>query len=178
MTCIGFVAFYFAVQISPLTKQETFFPDDTPVLHTRAILQFEFTETSNSQNTLNVVFHWGIKDLDRSEVKAWDARSAGSLIWDEEFTITPPENQQALLDLCQELRETDRLVKDESVTCWIEEMDRFVTKVSEGTIQLPIEDETLFLNMLQRFIKEDYKGREAIQSQQIGLTSPDKETNL
>jgi hypothetical protein len=134
MSFVGCFALYFAVQISPLTKQETFFPDDTPILHTRAILQYEFTESSNSQNTLNVVFHWGIEDLDRSDVKAWDARSAGSLIWDEEFTITPPENQQALLDLCQELRETDRLVKNQMVTCWIEEMENFVTKVSEGTI--------------------------------------------
>lgn len=32
--------------------------------------------------------------------------------------------------------------------------------------------------MLQRFTKEDYKGREVIQNQQIGLTKPDPETNL
>ena len=53
----------------------------------------EFTETANSQDTLNVIIHWGIKGLDRSDVGAWDSDSSGTLIWDENFTILPAENQ-------------------------------------------------------------------------------------
>jgi len=38
---------------------------------------------------------------------------------------------------------------------------------------VPIDDDVLFLSMLERFLEEDYKGREALQTLQIGLTSPD-----
>ena len=47
---------------------------------------------------------WGVKDLDRSSVSLWNPDEMGELIWDEDFTIEPPENQQAILDLCKDLQ--------------------------------------------------------------------------
>ena len=122
MSLFGFVALYFALQMAPLNKQEELFPDDHPIMTLKATLENEFTETADSQDTLNVVIHWGIKDLDRSEVGPWDSDSAGVLIWDDDFTILPKENQQALLDFCKNLRENADLVFEKRVTCWIEEM--------------------------------------------------------
>ena len=43
---------------------------------------------------------------------------------------------------------------------------------------IPIYDELLFLQMLERFVKEDFKGREALATQQIGLTSPEEKLEL
>ena len=70
---------------------------------------------------------WGVKDLDRSRVKAWDADYTGELIWDDTLTVTPVENQQALLQLCEDLRRTDNdLVKGSYVNCWISDLDQFI----------------------------------------------------
>ena len=125
----------------------------------------EFTETVNSQDTLNVVIHWGISGLDRSVVKAWDASSSGKLIWDEDFTILPAANQQALLDLCQSLRQNSTIVYEERVTCWIEEMKRYVEESTDGNMTMPIDDDKQFLQMFKEFIEEDFKGVEFIQTQ-------------
>ena len=35
--------------------------------------------------------------MDRSEVGAWDASDIGKLEWDDGFTVTPVENQVALM---------------------------------------------------------------------------------
>ena len=41
-------------------------------------------------------------------------------------------------------------------------MQRFVSKVTKGSVVLPIDDDYQFLSLLKRFIDEDYKGREAL----------------
>ena len=110
MTAFGCLAFSFAIQMSPLTKQEELLPDGHPVLEIKDVLMNEFTETVNSQDTLNVVIHWGIKDLDRSEVGKWDSYYVGNLIWDEQFTMLPARNQQALLEFCESLRANETIV--------------------------------------------------------------------
>ena len=43
----------------------------------------------------------GIKDIDRSGVTMWDADYVGTLIWDEEFSVSSTTNQMALLDFCK-----------------------------------------------------------------------------
>ena len=69
---------------------------------------------------------WGVKSLDRSSVGLWDPEELGELIWNDEFDITPVENQQALLDLCDELTDDHALVKEDDVNCWIRDMDVYV----------------------------------------------------
>jgi len=89
-------------------------------------LETKFTATANSRDNLNVRIHWGIEGLDREGVSMWNVTDTGKLIWNNDFDMTPPENQQALLDLCADLRTRDDLVQRKSVTCWIEEFKRFV----------------------------------------------------
>lgn len=132
MTAYGALAAYYALQISPLTKQEELLPPGHYILDIKDTLMNEFTETANSQDTLNVMIHWGISGLDRSETTMWDSMNSGKLIWDDNFTILPPENQMALLNFCQELRENEDLVFEGRVKCWLEEMQRFVEQISGG----------------------------------------------
>ena len=60
----------------------------------------KFETGLGSPSTLSVSITWGIKDLDRSKVRAWKAEDMGELIWDDEFTVSPLENQIALLEFC------------------------------------------------------------------------------
>ena len=72
--------------------------------------------------------------MDRSNVGAWDALNAGELVWDETLTVTPRANQAALLDLCDDLRNNrEDIVKDKSITCWIDFMNDYVKIESGGT---------------------------------------------
>ena len=40
-----------------------------------------------------VNINWGVKDLDRDGVSAWDPEDVGKLVWDDSFTVTPLLNQ-------------------------------------------------------------------------------------
>ena len=125
-TALGIGALFVAVKIAPLSKQEEFLPFDHQLMVKKYILENHFSETANSEDTLNVKLHWGIKGLDRSQVGIWDPADLGTLIWDEKFSIYPRRNQQAILDLCKTLRERTDLVQSERVQCWLEDFDEYV----------------------------------------------------
>ena len=67
-------------------------PFDHPLMVKKAILENHFAETANSEDTLNVKLHWGVKGLDRSDVGMWDPSDLGTLLWDEEFNVYPEAN--------------------------------------------------------------------------------------
>ena len=67
-----------------------------------------------------------MKDLDQSDIGLWDPNDIGSLVWDESFTIEPAENQQALLDLCNDLRDNFEFVKENEVVCWLYDYDEYL----------------------------------------------------
>ena len=52
----------------------------------------EFNTGLGSPSTLSVSITWGVKDIDRSNIKDWDASDMGVLIWDDEFTVAPEKN--------------------------------------------------------------------------------------
>ena len=52
----------------------------------------EFDTGLGTPSTLSVQVTWGIKDLDRSQIKEWDAADMGILVWDDTFTVAPAEN--------------------------------------------------------------------------------------
>ena len=110
----------------------------------RDTLELKFTSTANSRNNLVVKIHWGIDGLDREGVGAWNVTDIGKLIWSTDFDISPAENQQALLDLCADMRTRDDLVQRQAVTCWIEEFKRFVDEQDLLNIKVPIESPELF----------------------------------
>jgi len=63
----------------------------------------EFKAGEGTPASLQIQLTWGIKKLDRSQVGAWDAKDLGIIKWDEDFTVTPSENQLALLEFCDYL---------------------------------------------------------------------------
>ena len=85
-------------------------PKTTPLMQMREDLETKFSATANSRNFLSVRIHWGIADLDREGVGAWNVTDLGKIVWDEDFDISPAENQQALIDLCETLRDNEDLV--------------------------------------------------------------------
>ena len=79
-------------------------------------------------STLSVQVTWGVKELDRSQIKDWDPTDVGILVWDDKFNVAPPENQQAIFDFCEMLEFESDVVKDGIVECWIKMFDTFVRK--------------------------------------------------
>lgn len=88
--------------------------------------------------------NWGIKGLDREDVGLWDPTDIGTLIMDDTFNIVPAQNQKALLDLCNKLKDGRiELVKDNEVTCWILDMQEMIQNDSRcsGGKQMPLVNE-------------------------------------
>lgn len=106
---LGICAAIIASRIGPLTKQEEYIPSSDPY----TLLQNEveqnfvqlgaFSSAANVRGPIFVNLNWGVKGLNREDTDLWTASQRGQLIWDEDFTVSPPANQQALLDLCREL---------------------------------------------------------------------------
>lgn len=107
---LGIVASLTATGIGPLSKQENFLPESDPLIILIDDISENFSSTSGLKENIMVKINWGIKDLDRSDVGLWDSKNLGKLIWDDEFTISPPPNQVALMDFCTELRDKNPLV--------------------------------------------------------------------
>ena len=68
-------------------------PDDHPIMITGKLLQNTFSTTSDQAGAFMVSIIWGVKDLNRDDVGLWDPEVLGELVWDEEFTIAPADNQ-------------------------------------------------------------------------------------
>ena len=53
----------------------------------------EFDTGLGTPSTLSVQVTWGVKEMDTSNIKAWDATDLGVLVWDDTFTVAPAANQ-------------------------------------------------------------------------------------
>lgn len=111
----------------------------------------------NDALVVNVI--WGVKDLDRSDVTMWDPSNLGKLVWDDSFTVSPAENQRALLDFCDYLRTSSPIVFENEVECWIEEFDSYVQKTTSGAHKLPIGEEDKFDELLEKFAFDSEQGQ-------------------
>jgi len=47
---------------------------------------------------------WGIEGINKTLVDRFNASDIGTVIWDPEFDLSPPENQQQAYDFCQYLK--------------------------------------------------------------------------
>lgn len=64
----------------------------------------------------------------------WDSEFIGEAILDKEFSVSAPENQKYLLDLCAAMK-TKWFILDGSVVCWIE---AFKTYLEKNNQQFPV----------------------------------------
>jgi len=76
--------------------------------------------TGEDDNTIQVSFVWGIKGISKKGVSKWDPSNRGTNVYDDDFDMSSTTNQQRILDICASLR-TNSLVKDQKVTCWVED---------------------------------------------------------
>ena len=123
LSILGAVGIGIATQIGPLTEPDELLPDDHPMVKTGKLISDEFVTTTDQSGAFLVSIVWGVKDLDRSEVGLWDPEVLGELVWDDQFDVSPEENQKSVMKLCEDLRDDHELVKDNEVICWIQDMD-------------------------------------------------------
>ena len=130
-------------------------PTDHPLVLTEKLLAQTFSARASDSAAFMVSIVWGVKGLDRSNVSLWDPNDLGTLEWDETFTIKPPENYKALLDLCNDLRDNSPLVKQNEVICWIHDFDEFSRAFTKGRLQVPVERTDYFDRLMQEFLKTE-----------------------
>jgi hypothetical protein len=69
-----------------------------------------------------VEIFFGIKALDKADVKWWDPNGIGKPVWDTKFDITDPVTQKALLDFSYELKDleaSESFIVRDSLKSWI-----------------------------------------------------------
>ena len=74
----------------------------------------------------------------------------GDLIWDDEFSLAPPEAQQFLVDFCTALTAEPDLAADTSVECWI---SKFKEELEGLGKEFPIQDPDEFHSTLKRWVE-------------------------
>ena len=80
--------------MGPLTEQEEWLPEDNKIVVLSKEIDANFAKAVDGLKKGTMVnLNWGVKDLDREGVSTWDPEDVGTLIWDENFTVTPEENQ-------------------------------------------------------------------------------------
>ncbi len=93
-----------ASMVSPLTKQEDMIPRDHEWMVKLDVVTEEFNTGEQSAN-IQVFMYWGVSGLDKSGVGVWNNTDLGEIEWDVNFNLAPEANQQALLDMCSDLRD-------------------------------------------------------------------------
>ncbi|ELT97356.1 hypothetical protein CAPTEDRAFT_185181 [Capitella teleta] len=137
---------YYATLLEVNDEDTKFLPDDSNMgkfLSWRANL-FSFGGSSNDQVQVRLV--WGLKNQDLSECHKSDPDCFGKTVWDEDFSLNTQESQDALLTLCQKIRDLDvETIKNlrikeslldgkPEVDCFIENMKTFYEGKTEGGV--------------------------------------------
>jgi len=112
---LGFAA-YFALQLSPLTEQEQFFPADHYVQRAFDLSQ-EFY-TANGDDVVVVQYTWGFTGIDRKGTSKWDFMDWGKVVWDDGFDPSSPEAQLHLVHACNVM---GQMPKVQSTNCFIKD---------------------------------------------------------
>ena len=89
---IGIIAAGIASQMGPLSKGEEMMSYDHPLVVTQNVMLDDFDTGLGTPSTLSVQITWGVKEMDTSNIKEWDATDLGVLVWDDTFTVAPAAN--------------------------------------------------------------------------------------
>lgn len=114
----------FALKLTPLTKEEEILDWNHPVMVSNRILNDNYGTGGAVKLLVNI--YWGVDSLDNSKAKKWDPEYIGEVIWDQKFDLSPIENQQNILDFCEELKRKDFVVEN-SVICWTEMFQQYLS---------------------------------------------------
>jgi hypothetical protein len=102
----------------------------------------------------------GTLDTDTDDVDPWDTVDVGTIVWDEDFTLSPQANQQAMLDLCDALGEFEQKEPIAPIDCWMWDFQLYLnTAVEDGGAglyeTLPI-DSDLFDEYIYKYGHENW----------------------
>ena len=111
--------------------------------------------TSGGVYTLFVEAFWGVKGIDKSKVSRWDKTYIGEVIFDDEFDLSPYDNQKALIDLCSELPNKE-FVLDRQVICWTDIFNAWLK--SKRRDLMPMQDSDKFNQYLLEFATTTEEG--------------------
>jgi hypothetical protein len=149
---------YKSMQWKTLSKEEEYLPANHFIIKAKGIIAKHFRAQLDGDYTdVDIIF--GIKELDKSEVKWWDPNSIGKPKWESGFDITDPATQMAHLKITEQLQqlasEQDFILSD-SLQSWILEFQTFLqTPFEEGGsgryFQLPIRDPDSFWFLFDEF---------------------------
>ena len=90
---------YRSTEIEGLKTLEVYFPDWHRTTHGYQAVISGFNDGAFGQ-TIAVDFMWGVEGINKTLVDRYNASDIGTVIWDPEFDLTPPENQQQAYDFC------------------------------------------------------------------------------
>lgn len=82
---------YRATEIQGLSKMEDIVKEDHYMYKAFARLVFDFHDGDQGQSIV-VDFIWGTDGLNKTGVDYYNASQIGSVIWDDQFDLSPPEN--------------------------------------------------------------------------------------
>lgn len=151
---------------------ERYFPPDHPNSLALDVMIGGFNDGKVGQSIV-VDLMWGLKGIDKSDVYYYNASDIGEPLWDEEFDMTPSENQLYLYNFCQMIKKKNEMLFHKgSITCWLENFKKYLDRKKQD---FPIEktksrtQEENFMYWLNRFVKESKLGRAHVTSTDIGI---------
>lgn len=96
------VAFVAACMMQPQSGFESPLHPKHSISKANMIIQKHFDLTHEDFRRVDII--WGVSGVDRSSISTWDTKEVGNVIWDESFDPLTPESQQAIVDLCDNLK--------------------------------------------------------------------------
>ena len=102
--------------------------------YTLETVQNDFGESDND-GLLGLFITYGIKGVDRSEIKTFDKDNIGEVVWDDDFSMWTTAQQNYLYSTCLELRNSSLVYEppnSEFVNCPIDEFRTYLNKSGES----------------------------------------------
>lgn len=65
---------------------------------------FDDFPAGDDGNSIEVSLIWGLKKVDSSDADYYDPSDKGKVVYDNDFDVSPPENQLRILKICSDLR--------------------------------------------------------------------------
>ncbi|KRX02172.1 hypothetical protein PPERSA_06367 [Pseudocohnilembus persalinus] len=155
---------YVALKFPDMKKQDKFLPEQHEFTRATQILNEDFHISYNGVNSIPIYLFQGSKGIQRTGIDIWNTRKIGEVILDGEFDLSPPQKQQQLLNLCDDLVKSD-LILDEQVDCWIQ---NFKTWLNDRNITFPVQ-QSQFIPQLNIFINDPVYGYKFMNNKYIGL---------
>lgn len=126
---------------------------------------YGFNEGAQAQ-TLVVDIMWGLQGINKTKVDHFNASDIGTADWDNDFDLSPPENQQAAFDFCQHLKkQEDLLYLNNSLECWIDDFKAYL--ISNGN-SFPLQKGQFYTHFFN-FISNTKQGKYYRTQNHIGV---------